>query len=183
MPDDRGLPASSSARQGGEQLRTDFADNLGTNVTIVLRDASDISTAEGVRYATQLSQVSAVSSVSTPDGAFVAGDRVGPPSAPTGVSDGSGFLTVTSSAPPYSEASETQLDELQAVPGPAGRHVQLTGTAAINRDTGRAVSSRLLWDKHHSAAGGLLPRPDVLDLAQGRPLGLQVQLAAGDHFE
>jgi hypothetical protein len=43
--------------------------------------------------------------------------------------------------------------------------------------------SGLLWDEHHSAAGGLLPRPDVLDLAQGLPLGLQVQLAAGDHFE
>jgi hypothetical protein len=43
--------------------------------------------------------------------------------------------------------------------------------------------SLLLWDEHYSAAGGLLPRPDVLDLAQGLPLGRQVQLAAGDHFE
>jgi hypothetical protein len=43
--------------------------------------------------------------------------------------------------------------------------------------------SGLLWDEHQSAAGGLLLRPDVLDLAQGLPLGLQVQLAAGDHFE
>ena len=29
------------------------------------------------------------------------------------------------------------------MPGPAGRHALLTGTAAINRDTARAVSSRL----------------------------------------
>ena len=39
LPDDRVLPESSSARQVGDQLRTDFADNLGANVTIVIRDA------------------------------------------------------------------------------------------------------------------------------------------------
>ena len=143
MPDDRVLPASSSARQVGDQLRTDFADNLGTNVTIVIPDASDISAAEADRYASQLSQVNSVSSVSSPDGTFVAGDHAGPPSAPTGVSDGSEFLTVTSSAPLYSETSQTQLDALAAVPGPAARPALLTGTAAINRDTARAVRSRL----------------------------------------
>jgi RND superfamily putative drug exporter len=133
LPDDRVLPPSSSARQVGDQLRTDFADNLGTNVTIVIRDASDISTAEADRYAMQLSQVDAVSSVSSPAGTFVAGARVGPPSAPTGVSDGSEFLTVTSSAPLYSEASQTQLDGLAAVPGPAGRHALLTGPPRSTR--------------------------------------------------
>ena len=39
------------------------------------------------------------------------------------VTDGSAFLTVTSSAPLYSQASDLQLDRLHAVPGPAGRHV------------------------------------------------------------
>jgi hypothetical protein len=43
--------------------------------------------------------------------------------------------------------------------------------------------SGLLWDEHHSAAGGFPPRPDVFDLTQWPPLGLQVQLAAGCHFE
>ena len=143
LPDDRVLPTSSSARQVGDQLRSDFADNLATNVTIVIPDADGISAAEMGRYATELSQVPAVSSVSAPDGTFVAGRPVGPPSAPAAVSDGSAFLTVTSSAPLYSQASETQLDGLQAVPGPAGRHALLTGTAPINRDTAHAVTSRL----------------------------------------
>ena len=143
LPDDRVLPPSNSARQVGDRLRTDFEDNLGTNVTIVIPDASDISTAEADRYAMQLSQVDAVSSVSSPAGTFVGGDRIGPPSAPTGVSDGSEFLTVTSSAPLYSEDSQAQLDGLAAVPGPAGRQALLTGTAAINQDTARAVSARL----------------------------------------
>ena len=143
LPDDRVLPTSSSARQVGDQLRTDFADNLATNVTIVIPDAGGISAAEMGRYATQLSQVPAVLAVSAPDGRFVAGRLVGPPSAPTAVSDRSAFLTVASSAPLYSQASQTQLDGLQAVPGPAGRHALSTGTASINRDTARAVTSRL----------------------------------------
>jgi RND superfamily putative drug exporter len=143
LPDDRVLPRTSSARQVGDRLRTDFADNLATNVTIVIPDAGGVSAAEMGRYATQLSQVPAVFAVSAPDGRFVAGRLVGSPSAPTAVSDGSAFLTVDSSAPLYSPASQTQLDGLQAVPGPAGRHALLTGTAPINRDTARAVTSRL----------------------------------------
>lgn len=143
LPDDRVLPTSSSARQVGDQLRTNFADNLATNVTIVIPDANGISAAEMGRYATQLSQVPAVSSVSAPGGTFVDGSLVGPPSAPTTVSDGSAFLTVTSTAPLYSQAAETQLDGLKAVPGPAERHTLLTGTTPINRDTAHAVTSRV----------------------------------------
>jgi putative drug exporter of the RND superfamily len=143
LPDDRVLPTSSSARQVGDQLRTDFADNLETNVTVVIPDADGISTAEMGRYATQLSQVPAVSSVSAPDGTFVGGSLVGPPSAPTAISDEGAFLTVASTAPLYSQASQTQLDELQAVAGPAGRPTLLTGAAPTNRDTANAVNSPL----------------------------------------
>ncbi len=143
LPDDRVLPTSSSARQVGDQLRTDFAANLATNVTVVLPDVAGISAAEMSRYATQLSQEPAVVSVSAPDGTFVGGSLVGPPSAPTGLRDSSAFLTVTSSAPMYSQASEKQLDGLQAVPSPAGRQVLLTGTAPMNRDTAHGVTSRL----------------------------------------
>ena len=78
MPDDRVLPTSSSARQVGDQLRTDFTDNLSTNVTVVIPDADGISAAELGRYAAQLSQVPAVSSVSAPDGTFVGGSRCRP---------------------------------------------------------------------------------------------------------
>jgi RND superfamily putative drug exporter len=143
LADDRVLPTSASARQVGDQVRTDFAGNLGTNVNIVIPDADGISAAEMGRYATQLSQVASVSSVSAPNGTFVGGSLVGPPSAPAAVADGSAFLTVTTTAPLYSQASEAQLDDLQAVADPAGRHALLTGTAAVNRDTAHAVTSRL----------------------------------------
>jgi RND superfamily putative drug exporter len=143
LPDDRVLPTSSSARQVGDQLRTEFGDDLATNVTIVIPEAGGISADELGRYAAQLSQVPAVSSVWAPDGTFVGGSLVGPPLAPTSVRDGSAFLTVTSSAPLYSPASQTQLEELEAVPGPAGRPTLLTGAAPTNRDTAHAVNSRL----------------------------------------
>jgi putative drug exporter of the RND superfamily len=143
LPDDRVLPMSSSSHQVGDQLRTDFTDDLATNVTVVIPDAAGITPADLGSYAAQLSQVADVESVSAPVGTFVAGARAGPPSAATAVKDGSAYLTVTSSAPLYSQASQTQLDGLQAVPGPAGRHPLLTGSAAINRDTAHAVSSRL----------------------------------------
>jgi putative drug exporter of the RND superfamily len=143
LPDDRVLPMSSSSHQVGDELRTGFAGDLATNVTVVIPDAAAITPADLGSYAAQLSQVADVGSVSAPVGTFVAGARVGPPSAATAVKDGSAFLTVTSSAPLYSRASQTQLDGLKAVPGPGGRHPLLTGSAAINRDTAHAVTSRL----------------------------------------
>jgi putative drug exporter of the RND superfamily len=143
LPDDRVLPISASSRQVGDQLRTGFADDVASNLTVVIPDATGITPTELGRYAAQLSQVADVESVTAPVGTFVAGSRAGPPSAATAIRDGSAFLTITSRAPPYAQASQTQLDALRAVPGPAGRHALLTGTAAINRDTAHAVASRL----------------------------------------
>jgi RND superfamily putative drug exporter len=81
--------------------------------------------------------------VSAPPGTFVDGDRAGPPSAPAGQVAGSAFLTVDSSAPLFSDASETQLDRLHAVPGPAGKDVDMTGIAQTNRDSVDGITSRL----------------------------------------
>ena len=81
--------------------------------------------------------------VSAPTGTFVDGNRVGPPSAPAGQIPGSAFLTVDSSAPLFSDQSEAQLDRLHAVSGPAGRHVDMTGTAQTNRDSVDAITTRL----------------------------------------
>ena len=86
-----------------------------------------------------------VSAVSAPGGHVrrrpTTSDR---PSAATGVTDGSAFLTVGSTAPLFSDASETQLDRLHAVRAPGGpRRSQLTGIAQINRDSVDAITSRL----------------------------------------
>lgn len=143
FPDDRVLPQSASAHQVGDQLRTEFADNTDTNVTIVIPDSQGLSPGDLTTYAMELSRVPDVPAVSAPTGTFVDGAKAGPPSAPTGEKDGSTFLTVTSSAPLFSDASETQLDRLHAVEGPGGRDVQMTGTAQINRDSVDAITSKL----------------------------------------
>jgi RND superfamily putative drug exporter len=143
FPDDRVLPDSASARQVGDQIRSGaFAVNSRNNVTVVVPDLTGVTPDELGRYAAQLSQVADVSSVSAPDGTFVSGRPVGPPSA-AAIKDGSAFLTVSSTAPLFSEASETQLDRLHAVAGPGGQHVQMTGIAQINRDSCEAITSRL----------------------------------------
>ena len=143
MPDDRVLPKSASAHAVGDQLRRDFTDDSATAVPVVIPDVHGVSPADLDRYAADLSRVANVSAVSAPTGTFAAGNRVGPPSAPTGMTDGSAFLTVASTAPLFSHASDTQLHRLHAVPGPAGRSVEMAGLAQINRDSVRGITTRL----------------------------------------
>jgi putative drug exporter of the RND superfamily len=143
FPDDRVLPTSASAHQVGDTLRNDFADNSATVVTAVIPDADGLTSADLEHYAAELSRVPDVSAVSAPTGTYVAGASIGPPSSSTGLSQGAAFLTVDSTAPLFSDASQTQLDRLHAVPGPAGRPTDLTGIAQTNRDSVDAITSRL----------------------------------------
>jgi putative drug exporter of the RND superfamily len=143
IPDDRVLPTSSTARQVGDQLRTEFSADVATSLTVVIPDFRSVTPKALDAYASQLSMVPDVPSVSTPGGTFVAGARVGAPTAQAGVVDGSAFLTVASSAPLFSAASNTQLDRLHAIPGPSGAQVLITGNAQVNRDTVGAITSRL----------------------------------------
>jgi RND superfamily putative drug exporter len=143
MPDDRVLPDSASARLVGDQIRSGaFAINPANNVTIVIPDSTGVTPDELGRYAAQLSLVANVSSVSAPGGTFVGGQLVRPESS-AAIKDGSAFLTVSSTAPLFSEASESQLNRLHAIAAPSGQHVQMTGIAQINRDSGEAITSRL----------------------------------------
>ena len=143
FPDDRVLPPSASSHDVGDALRTSFATNTDTAVTIVIPDAQGLTPQDIERYAADLSTVANVPLVSAPTGTFVGGKKVGPPSAPTQVKDGSAFLTVASTAPLFSDASERQLVSLHNVAGPDGRAVEITGLAQINRDSVDAITSRL----------------------------------------
>ena len=137
------LPSSASAHQVGDQLRRDFVNNSDAAVTVVVPDTNGVNASDIDRYAADLSRVPDVSAVSSPTGTFVDGNRVGPTTAPAGQIPGSAFLTVDSSAPLFSDQSEAQLDRLHAVPGPAGRDVDMTGTAQMNRDSVNAIITRL----------------------------------------
>jgi len=143
FPDDRVLPRSASAHQVGDELRHNFAHDSATAVPVVVPDARGLSPAEVDAYAADLSRVPDVSAVAAPGGTFVDGNRVGPPAAATGFSGGSAFLTVSSRAPLFSQASDTQLTRLHEVAGPAGRSVEMAGVAQVNRDSVDAVTDRL----------------------------------------
>jgi putative drug exporter of the RND superfamily len=143
FPDDRVLPRSAQAHQVGDLLRSDFAANPATSVSIVVPDAAGLGPQDLTRYAMDLSRVPGITSVSAPTGGYTGGAFTGPPSAPTGEAQGSVFLTATSSAPLFSSSSEGQLDGLHAVTGPGGRGVYFTGTAQANRDTVDAIMTRL----------------------------------------
>ena len=141
FPDDRTLPRSLSARQVGDALRTNFANNSEAAVSVVVPDAAGLTADDFERYAAELSRVPEVSTVSVPSGAFVAGAAVGPPSAPAAQEQGSALLTVDSTAPLFSDRSETQLERLHSVPAPAP--VEFTGIAQINHDSVGAITSRM----------------------------------------
>ncbi|MGI9161465.1 MAG: MMPL family transporter [Mycobacterium sp.] len=142
-PDDRVLPPSASSHQVGDRLRNDFSSDFNSGVSIVIPEADGMSAAEFNRYAADLSRVAEVSLLSVPDGTFINGKNIGPPSAPTGIADGSAFLSIRSTAPLYSEASKSQLARLHEVPTPAGREVLFGGVSQITSDIVGAVTSRM----------------------------------------
>ncbi len=145
FPDERVLPTTASAHQVGDQLRNDFVDDSSTAVTVVIPDARGLTPVQIETYAAAMSRVPDVSSVSTPTGAFVDGVKTGPPTATTVIVDGSALLTVGSTAPLFSDASELQLKQLHDVTTPDGRAVQFAGVAQVNHDSVQAITDRLPW--------------------------------------
>ncbi|ORB73210.1 MMPL family transporter [Mycobacterium scrofulaceum] len=144
-PDDRVLPASSSARSVSDRIRHDFGTGSATTVRVVVAHTGGPAAHELGEYAARLSRVPDVAAVSAPTGTFVAGERTGPPSAPAGLTDGSAYLTVASTAPLFSPASDAQLDRLHAIPPPGDQQVAMTGMAQMSRDSVNAITSRLPW--------------------------------------
>ncbi len=142
-PDDRVLPTSASARVVSDRIRSEFRTNAETRVTIVLPETGGMSTTDLDNYAMRLSLVADVAAVSSPTGTFAAGEFRGPPSAPAGMAAGSAYLTVDSTAPLYTQASEVQLDRLHAIAPPRHQPVQITGMAQTNRDCVEGITSRL----------------------------------------
>ena len=142
-PDERVLPTSATARTVSDVVRSGFGSDSATAVTIVIPQIGEPAKPELDAYTARLSRVPDVTAVSSPTGTFVAGERRGPPSAPAGLADGSAYLTVSTTAPLYSRASEAQLDRLHAVVPPGGQAVQLSGNAQSNRDSVHAITSRL----------------------------------------
>ncbi|WP_235435689.1 MMPL family transporter [Mycobacterium sp. EPa45] len=143
LPDERVLPSSASAYRVGEMLRTSFPENAQDAIKVVLPDARGLSSQDIDAYAQAVSRVPGVADVSTPTATFVAGARAGPPAGTAGVRDGAAFLTVSTSEPAFSPAAVSTLQGVDAVPGPFGRDVWLTGPTQVSQDSLAAITSRL----------------------------------------
>jgi RND superfamily putative drug exporter len=143
LGDDRNLPTSQSSRQVGDQLREHFAHDTANDVRVVIPHVAATTTQQIAYYSARLSGLADVRAVSCPAGTFVDGVNVGPPSAPTGAVDDSVFLTISSTAPPFTERSGTQLDQVRGVAAPGGAAVEITGLTQVSRDNVDAVTARL----------------------------------------
>ena len=141
--DDRLLPRSASAHQVGDQLREEFASDAAAALYVAVPNIRGVTLDDIDHYASALSQLPDVASVSAPSGIYAGGRLVSLPSEGSGMDAGSAFLTISSTAPLYSQASEDQLDRVHAVPGPADRPVEVTGLAQSNRDSVDAITARL----------------------------------------
>ncbi len=143
LPDERVLPGSASAYRVGDMLRTDFADNAEDAIKVVLPDARGLSSQDIDLYAQAVSQVPGVVDVSTPTATFAAGARAGPPAGTAGVRDDAAFLTVSTAEPAFSPSAVSTLRAVDAVPGPGGHDVWLTGPTQVSQDSLAAITSRL----------------------------------------
>lgn len=142
-PDDRVLPPSASAHQVGDRLREQFLGRSGTESLVVVPDARGLTEVDWTRYGESASRVIGVTAVRVPTGTFVDGRAVGPPAGGAAVADGHAYLTVAGDTPLFSADSEAQLTGLRALPGPGDRDVEITGAAAVNRDSVQAIAARL----------------------------------------
>jgi len=144
FPDDRILPTTSSARQVGDHVRSDFTQDAGLPVHIVLlhgngsRDNAAIDA-----YAAELSKVPTVVAAAGPGATYAGGRAIGPAGHEAGTGKDASFLTVTTTTLPFSAASDEALDRLHAVPTPAGMTPLFTGAAQSNRDGVEAIASRV----------------------------------------
>ncbi|MFY9917415.1 MAG: MMPL family transporter [Mycobacterium sp.] len=143
LGDDRNLPTSQTSRQVGDQLRENFAHDTANDVRVVIPDAGGATAQQIADYSAHLSGLADVQAVSSPSGTFIDGMNVGPPSAPAGAVDNSMFLTISSTAPPFTESSRNQLDQVRGVATPDGAAVEITGLTQVSRDNVDAVTARL----------------------------------------
>ena len=135
-PDDHVVPKSEAVHQVGDDLRQNFTTNAGSTISIVANDISAAPTrVDG--YATALSRVDGITSVTAASGTYVHGDRVAPGNASM-TSGHITYLDLQTGADAQSDRAKSVLTSLRAVPAPWP--VQFTGQTAINQDSLHALA-------------------------------------------
>ena len=146
LPDDRNLPASASSRQVQDTIRTQFASNEASALSVVAANVGNPQTRLGdlQRYAEDLSRAPGAARVDTLAGSYAGGRQVAPPneaSARFAGADGT-WLSVVPAVEPYSEAGETLVKAVRDVPSPfAG--VKVAGASAELVDSKESLFGRM----------------------------------------
>ncbi|WP_341684129.1 MMPL family transporter [Nocardia farcinica] len=137
-PDDRALQAAPS-RQVGDELRANFAADLGTSTFVVLPEFRGEEAALA-GYAAALSKVPDVPAVLSGAGVYLNGSKVAAPP-PGMVGEAGALVSVGTRLDPYSSEGKAQLARLREVPAPGP--TLFGGPAALNRDSVAAIAERL----------------------------------------
>ena len=146
LPDDRNLPASASSRQVQDIIRTEFASNEASALSVVATGIGNPQARlpELERYAQDLSRAPGAARVDTLAGSYAGGQQVAPPneaSARFAGQDGT-WLAVVPAVEPYSEAGERLVEAVRDVPSPfAG--VQVAGASAELVDSKDSLFGRM----------------------------------------
>jgi RND superfamily putative drug exporter len=138
LPDDRVLPTSASAHQVGAVIRSQFAQDGDAPLTVVIPHGS--TRAGLVGYATRLSTLPGVTTVTSSVGTFVSGQRVagGPASMTRGDSS---YLVLSTPVDPYSRAGSRLVNAVRGEKSPW--HPLVTGEAAASVDTLHSLGGEL----------------------------------------
>jgi RND superfamily putative drug exporter len=138
-PDDRVLPHSASSHQVGDDLRTRFASNAASTITVVAPDVTGAPSAVRA-YAAELSGPDHVTSVASSAGTYAHGARVAPGD-PAMLKQGSAYLSVRTDTDPLSAAGKATLAAARATHAPWP--VQFAGATAENADSLHALGSAM----------------------------------------
>ncbi|WP_324189111.1 MMPL family transporter [Nocardia otitidiscaviarum] len=138
FPDERSMPASSSARQVAETVRADFDTSEQNALTVVLPRLD----ADPGAYAARLSELPHVQRIDTITGGYADGEQVVSPTAAHArySADGGAFLTVV---PDTDDAGtlEALVSDIRAVDAPG--EALVGGVAAVSLDATDALVQRL----------------------------------------
>ena len=145
LPDDRVLPAGAASRQVADALRTGFAADESSALSVVATGIGDSSgrLPDIDRYAAALSRLDDVRRVDALSGSYADGRRLqGPSPAATrfAAPDGT-WLAVVPSVGSYSPQGEDLVARVRALPAPFG--VQVAGPAAQLVDTKASLAAHL----------------------------------------
>jgi RND superfamily putative drug exporter len=146
LPDDRVLPAAASSRQVQDTIRTAFASNEASALSVVAPSAGNPTTRlpEVERFAADLSRAPGAARVDALTGSYIGGQQVAPPNEASvrfAGQDGTWF-SVVPGVEPYSEEGEDLVEAVRATASPFD-DVQVAGASAELVDSKESLFGRM----------------------------------------